>query len=137
MGIDFGEKNIGIALSDPLQNMAFPYKTLKLTSYKTLIHEINEIIVEKNVHKIILGIPKNLKGEIAFQAEKVLDFKKHLEEQIKISVDDWDERLTSKMVERAMTDACASSNKIKKYRDELSAQLILQGYLDFNRNQKE
>ena len=130
LGIDFGEKRIGLAISDPLHIIAQGLPTLVYDEIADLKNKINEIIKEYNVVKVIIGIPLNLKGEIGVAAKRCQEFIETLKSGIKIPVEEVDERFTSIIAERTLKDMGKSPSRNKAKIDELSASILLQGYLD-------
>lgn len=130
LGLDVGEKRIGIAVSDELGVAAHPLKTL---ARKDLEHDIGalvEVIKEKSIEKIIVGFPRNMDGSVGEQGKKVLKFVEDLKRDVEVPVELWDERLTTAESERVLIAANVSRRKRKKVIDKLAASLILQGYLD-------
>ncbi len=132
LGIDYGEKRIGIALSDPLgyTSQAFPF--IPNTSHS--ISEIHKFCNENNVSIIILGLPLHLNGSESESSKKVRSFAKELEDTCQLPVKFWDERLSSMAVERHLIEANVSRKKRKTIIDSQAAAFILQGYLDQQRN---
>lgn len=135
LGIDLGSRTVGMAISDYLEIIANPLGTPRINENDLQSAlECVKIEVQKNdVKKIVLGLPKNMDGSIGFQAEYCLEFKKMLEEELKLPVIMIDERLTSKLVENVMISADMSRKKRKQNVDKLAATVILQGYLDSNK----
>ncbi len=127
LGIDYGSVRVGVALSDELGMLASPLETV---DYAQAIARIKEIISEKNVQKIVLGMPRNMNGSYGPQAEKVRLFAQLLAEKIAIDIQFWDERLSTQEVERMLIQANVSRQQRKKVIDKLAAQRILQNYLD-------
>ncbi len=134
MGLDVGDKTIGVAVSDLMGLTAQGIKTIRREGIKKDLQEIENIIKEKDVEKIVLGLPKNMNGSLGPQGEKVIKFSEKLKEKIAIGIDFWDERLTTVAAERSLIEGDVSRKKRKKVIDMLAAVLILQGYLDLNRN---
>ncbi|OQX93920.1 MAG: Holliday junction resolvase RuvX [Tenericutes bacterium 4572_104] len=132
IGLDLGDKTLGIATSDTSQTIASAYETIRFQNndFENALDKLKEVVLELNPEKIILGLPKNMDGSIGFQAQKVLDFKTKIEEEIKIEVVLIDERLTSKMADSLMINASLSRKKRKSKIDKVAATLILQSYLD-------
>jgi len=132
IGLDLGDKTLGIASSDTSQTIASAYQTIRFQNndFDEALRKLKEVVLELNPEKIILGLPKNMNGSIGFQAQKVLDFKSKIEKEIKIEVVLIDERLTSKMAESVMISASMSRKKRKSKIDKIAATLILQSYLD-------
>jgi putative holliday junction resolvase len=130
LGIDFGEKRFGMAVSDPLRITAQMLPTLKIRNQSEIFIKINNIIVEKNVTEIVIGMPLNLKGEKGLTAQKVDEFIQKLKEVCTLPVHTWDERFTSVVAERTIREAGKSPSRNKTKVDQISAVLILQAYLD-------
>ncbi|MBU0701832.1 Holliday junction resolvase RuvX [bacterium] len=130
MGLDIGDKYIGIALSDPLGMFAQPLKVITRTGDEAIMEDLKEIIADSEVSKIVFGLPKNMNGSIGPQAESVLDFIEMLKQVVNIECLPWDERLSSRAAENAMLEAGLSRNKRKKMVDKIAAAIILQVYLD-------
>jgi len=131
LGIDYGDKNIGLAISDPTGIIAQPHSIIKVTSLKKAANDIVEIIKEKNIEKIVIGLPLDMSGNIGNSAEKVQQFGDLIEKRINISIEYWDERFSSNGVERILRDAGIDKRqKRKKVIDKMAAAYILQGYLD-------
>lgn len=128
LGIDFGSKYIGLALSDPLKSLARPFKTIP--SNNKLLEEIKKICQEEEVEKIILGLPKSMDGSIGPQGEKTLKFKKELEDFLAIPIELEDERLTSKLASDLLKDEKKKIKESKAELNKLAAQLILESYLE-------
>ena len=131
IGLDVGDKRIGISLSDPLRITAQGIEsyTRQDTEEKDIAH-IAEIIKKNDVEFIVCGLPKNMNGSIGPQAEKVMAFAEKLSEATGLRIEYSDERLTTVLVERTLIEADMSRNKRRKVVDKLAAVTILQGYLD-------
>lgn len=130
LGLDVGDKTIGVAVSDPLGFTAQGIKTIIRTSKKKDIEELREICNKYEVESIVVGLPKNMNGTIGPQGEKVLSFCEYIKLNINIPIKLWDERLTTVAAHRAMLEADLSRAKRKKIVDKIAATYILQGYLD-------
>jgi putative holliday junction resolvase len=130
LGIDFGEKRIGMAVSDPLRITAQILPTLQIKNQSEIFIKIDNIIVEKNVTEIVIGMPLNLKGDKGLTAQKVDGFIQKLKEQCTLPVHTWDERFTSLVAERTIRESGKSPSRYKPKVDQISAVLILQAYLD-------
>lgn len=130
MAIDYGTKNIGLALSDNEARLAFAYTTLKVKNkeknWQKIIADIKNICQIERVQKIIIGMPLWLTGESSKTSEDVFNFAKDLEKEIGLPLETIDERLSTVQANRL-------ENKNAKNIDELSAQIILQSWLDKNR----
>ncbi|MCX5725932.1 MAG: Holliday junction resolvase RuvX [Candidatus Saganbacteria bacterium] len=131
LGIDLGEKRIGVAVSDPMGIIAQGVTVIKSAGALENIEKIKEIADKYgDVSEIIIGLPKTLKGEIGIEAEKALKFKELLEEKTSIPVKTWDERFTTKEAERTLIEAGVKRKKRKDIVDKTAATYLLQGYLD-------
>lgn len=129
MGLDVGEKRIGVAVSDLLGYIAQGISVVKRED----IEELKKIVGDYNIEKIVVGLPKNMDGSIGEQAKKVLAFMENLKKEINLPILTWDERLTTKEAEGVLLRADLSRAKRKKVIDKLAAVLILQSYLDSQR----
>ncbi len=138
LGLDLGTKTLGIALSDNTGLIATPTKTIRFEeeNYKSLIKELDEIIKEFNIQKIVLGLPKNMDNSLGFASKRSLDFKKLLEETFNIDVYMQDERLSSVEANNIMIGADLSRKKRKQNVDAVAASIILQNYLDSRKEDK-
>lgn len=130
LGLDIGDKTIGVAISDPLGITAQGIKTIMRKNKKTDIEEVKKVCEEYQVETIVAGLPKNMNGTLGPQSEKVLNFCEALKNNLDISIEMWDERLTTVAAHRAMLEADLSRAKRKKIVDKIAATYILQGYLD-------
>ena len=134
LGLDLGQKTIGVAISDPLGYTAQGITTIKRKTKKEDIEELKKICAEYNVEKIVIGLPKNMNNTIGFAGEKILEFSDIIKEEVcnnkNIKIEMWDERLTTVAAHRAMLEADMSRAKRKKIVDKMAATYILQGYLD-------
>lgn len=133
MGIDYGEKRIGIALSDPLFTFAYPFKTL--LNDHNFIKDLLKIVEEKNVTKIILGLPSDRFKSSKELADRVHLFKKEIEQVIKIEVIFWDEEFSSALAQEKVNESVTkkSARRKKDLLDRHSAAIILQEYLNANK----
>lgn len=136
LGIDLGSKTVGLAMSDPTGLIASSFKTIffKNEDYLSTIDEIKQIVNDYEIKKIILGLPKNMNNTIGERALITIDYKKLLEDNIKIPVIFMDERLTSVISNKVLIEADISRKKRKQKVDSIAAQIILQDYLDKERN---
>ena len=136
LGIDLGSKTIGLAMSDTTLTIASTYKTIffKNEDYNSTIEEIMNIIKEYNITKIILGLPKNMNNTLGERAEITLKYKELLEKNTNIPIVMFDERLTSVISNNILIEADMSRKKIKKKVDSIAAQIILQDYLNKEKN---
>lgn len=136
LGIDLGSKTVGLAMSDTTLTIASTYKTIffKDEDYNSTINEIKDIIKEYNIAKIILGLPKNMNNTLGERAEITLKYKELLEESTDLPVIMFDERLTSVISNSILIEADMSRKKRKKKVDSIAAQIILQDYLNKEKN---
>lgn len=130
LGLDMGQKTIGVAISDPLGFTAQGITTIKRTTKKEDIKEVLKYCIEYSVTTIVIGMPKNMDGSIGFAGEKIMEFAELLKEETSIKIEFWDERLTTVAAHKAMIEADLSRSKRKKIVDKVAATYILQGYLD-------
>lgn len=133
MGLDVGEKRIGVAVSDSLGYTAQGISTVKRED----IEELKKIVSDYDIGEIVVGLPKNMDGSIGDQGKKVLDFVEKLKQEIDLPMITWDERLTTKEAEGVLLKADLSRAKRKKVIDKLAAVLILQSYLDSQRTMRK
>ena len=134
MGLDFGSKTVGVAISDPLGYNAQGIEIIRRKQENKLrqtLARIEALIQEYEVESIVLGFPKNMNNTIGDRAEKSLEFKKTLERRTGLPVVMWDERLTTVEANRTMIESKIRRENRGKYVDELAAIFILQGYLDY------
>ena len=136
LGIDLGSKTVGLAMSDTTLTIASTYKTIffKDEDYNSTINEIKDIIKEYNITKIILGLPKNMNNTLGERAEITLKYKELLEKYTDLPVIMFDERLTSGISNSILIEADMSRKKRKKKVDSIAAQIILQDYLNKEKN---
>lgn len=134
IGLDFGSKTVGVAVSDELgitaQGLEIVRRESESKLRKTLAH-IEQIISEYNCDKIVLGFPKNMNNTLGERAEKTLAFKEMLERRTGLEVVMWDERLTTVSADKTMMEVGVRRENRKKYVDQIAATFILQGYLDY------
>jgi putative Holliday junction resolvase len=136
LGLDVGQKTIGVAISDPLGFTAQGLTTIRRTNKEQDIQEIRKFCDEYNVEVIVIGLPKNMNGTIGQSGEIIMSFGKLVEEKLNIEIKFWDERLTTVAAHKAMLEADLSRNKRKKIVDKVASTYILQGYLDMNYRKK-
>lgn len=133
MGLDYGTKTVGVAISDPLGFTAQGIETIDRKEENKLrktLARIEELTKEYQVETIVLGLPKNMNNTLGERAEKTLEFKEMLERRTGLSVVMWDERLTTVEAERTLIESSVRRENRKKYIDKIAAVIILQGYLD-------
>ena len=133
MGLDVGDRRIGVAVSDELSLFAQGLLVLERRGLAADLSALGRVIAEKDVSRIVVGMPRNMNGSYGPQAEKTAAFIKSLETTCGRPCVAWDERLTTRQAERVLISADARRSKRKTVRDKLAAQLILQSYLDHQR----
>jgi len=130
MGLDFGTKRIGIAISDELLMTAQGVNTLYRNEPAKDIDELARLVRENGVEEVIVGLPLNMNGTYSAKTKEVVEFIGTLSKAVTVPVKTWDERLTSMQAERVLLEADASRAKRRQVTDKLAAQIILQSYLD-------
>lgn len=136
LGLDFGSKTVGVAVSDELLITAQGVEIIRRKSPSKLrqtLARIDELVGRYGVDTIVLGYPKNMNNTEGARCELTMEFKEMLEKRCGISVVLWDERLTTVAAENAMMEMGIRREKRKDYVDEIAAVFILQGYLDYIR----
>lgn len=132
MGLDLGDATIGVAVSDELGMIAHGITTIRRKSINYDIDSLKNIICEKNIERIVIGLPKNMNNTIGPRGEKSFEFSQILKENFPdLEIELWDERLTTSAAERTLIEASVRRKDRKKVIDKLAAVLILQGYLDY------
>jgi putative holliday junction resolvase len=130
MGLDVGDKKIGVALSDPSRVLASPLKTIFRVNDDAAIKEIIDLAKKHNISKLVVGLPYSLSGAIGKQAEKVLLFSKQIAQAVDVDIIMQDERLTSVSANQKLREAGKKGSKLKNEMDAAAATVILQSYLD-------
>ena len=130
LGLDFGDKTIGIAVSDKTHTIATPVKTINRKGAKKDIAELIELFEEYNVGGVVLGLPLSLNGQENERTKKVRKFGLEIKLHYNIKITFYDERYSSDVVYKELRKNLLSSSKIKKKINQLAASYILQGYLD-------
>ena len=152
LGLDYGSKTVGVAISDALGLTAQGIEIIRRTQgvetvwrkqenkLRRTLARIEEIISEYQVTEIVLGYPKNMNNTVGERAEKSLEFKEMLERRTGLPVVMWDERLTTMAADRTLEETGVHKENRKQYLDQVAAVFILQGYLDaaaYRREQQE
>ena len=132
LGIDFGKARIGLAISDELRLLAHPLETIRAN--KDSVKRIAEIVRDRKIDIVVVGIPRHMSGEVGQAANEALQFVDKLRAQLPCTVETWDERLTTVAANRALREAGKKTRQTRKFVDQVAAQMILQGYLDRQRN---
>jgi len=138
IGLDYGSKTVGVAVSDPLGLTAQGIETITRTQENKLrrtLARIEELVRRYDVTEIVLGYPKNMNNTVGERAEKSLEFGEMLKRRTGLPVVMWDERLTTVAAERTLMESGVRRENRKEYVDMIAAVYILQGYLDFKQNQ--
>ena len=140
MGLDFGAKTVGVAVSDPLLLTAQGIEIIRREEENKLrrsLARIEELIVEYEVEEIVLGLPKHMNNTEGVRVELTMDFKDKLERRTGLPVELWDERLTTVAADKAMLEAGLRREERREHVDKIAACFILQGYLDKRNMRKE
>lgn len=140
MGLDYGSKTVGVAVSDALGLTAQGIETVQRKAENKLrqtLARLEELIAQYEVSAIVLGYPKNMNNTVGDRAEKTLEFKEMLEKRTGLPVIMWDERLTTVEAERVLMEGKVRREQRKTYVDKLAAVFILQSYLDAKEQKKE
>ena len=133
LGLDYGSKTVGVAVSDPLGLTAQKVETIwrkQENKLRRTLARIEELIAEYEVERIVLGFPKNMNNTVGERAEKALEFGEMLKKRTGLEVIMWDERLTTVEADRTLIEAGVRRENRKQYLDGIAAVFILQGYLD-------
>ena len=132
LGLDLGNKTLGIAISDDLNFLARGLETFRFNDkdFKSALEHTLKVEIEYNIDTIVLGLPKNMDGSLGIQANYAEEFKRKLLEKSKAKIILWDERLTSKMASDMMKSQSLKRKKRKEDIDKMAAVIILQSYLD-------
>ena len=134
LGIDYGDSRIGLALSDPTKVIASPFQTLYNTGLSTLIKELEDLIIEKDIECFVIGLPIGLDGNDTKQTKKVRDFGAAIKEAVNIPIHFQDERLSSQSASRSLVEQNIKTGHNKKMIDQRAAAIFLQQFLDINYN---
>jgi len=130
LGIDFGDRRIGLALSDELGLTAQPLGGVSTEADGGHLRELARLCQERGVEEVVVGLPRNMDGSLGERACVTLEFVEALRGELDIPVETWDERLTTIQAERSLQARGLTHKRRKARRDTVAAQLILQGYLD-------
>ena len=134
IGLDIGEKTVGVALSDLSRTVATPMETLEVRKFSKTAIQILDICVAHEVAALIIGVPINMDGTEGPRCQSVRQFARNLEAHFDMEMAFWDERLSTVAVTKTMLEADLSREKRSKNVDKLAASYILQGALDFIQN---
>lgn len=130
MGLDYGDRRIGVAVSDSLGWTAQGLETIERRKEGSEFERIAELVKQHEVEEIVVGLPKNMNGTIGPRGEICMTFAEDLRAKLNLPVHLWDERLTTVSAQRTLLDADVSRKKRKGVVDKMAASLILQNYLD-------
>lgn len=130
MGLDYGQRRIGVAISDAFGWTAQGVEVIDRNIVKDDVGRIAELVAAHGVESLVVGLPKNMNGTIGPSGENCIAFAEQLKQTIGMPVQLWDERLTTVAAERALLEADVSRSKRKKVIDKMAAAILLQSYLD-------
>lgn len=130
MGIDYGTARIGVAVSDELQMLAHPTETITVAKTPNPVARVAALALEKNVERIVVGLPRHMNGSIGASAEEAQKFAEKLKPLVACEVQTWDERLSTVAAHRALQEAGKTTRQTRGYIDQVAAQMLLQSYLD-------
>lgn len=133
MGLDYGAKTVGVAVSDELLLTAQPIETIKRereSKLRRTLARIEELMEEYQVEKVVIGLPKKLNNDEGDRCEKTREFAQMVERRSGLEVVFWDERLTTVMADAALAEGGVAKQDRKQYIDKVAASLILKGYLE-------
>ena len=133
LGLDVGDKLIGVALSDETATLASGLETIRRIGPKKDVRAVADIVREHDVVELVVGLPRKLDGSLGPQAQKVIAFMESLRPVVKVPVVPWDERFTSVMANQALIEGERSRRERRSLVDKVSAILILQNYLDYRK----
>ncbi|MDZ7372543.1 MAG: Holliday junction resolvase RuvX [candidate division KSB1 bacterium] len=137
LGIDYGTRRIGVAISDPLGLLAHPLTTLEGGSETSRLERLVEIIRQLDVQAVIVGMPLTMRGEEGKEAERARAFAARLAERIAVPIRAWDERLTTVTAQRKLRSAGRRPSRNRPIVDQIAAVEILQSYLDWLRGRAQ
>jgi putative holliday junction resolvase len=130
LAIDHGSKRIGIAVSDELKMIAQPLEFIPAEPFARFVARLEELILEKEVESILVGLPRNMDGSYGPAAEKAQEFVTTLKGVVSVPIKTWDERLTSAQANRILIQGNVRRDKRKEKVDAMAAAILLQSYLD-------
>ena len=137
LGIDLGQARVGLAISDELGMLAHPLETFPAENPKKLMERVAAIVRDRKIEQVVVGLPRNMDGSTGPAAEEALAFVEKLRPQLSCPVVTWDERLTTVAANRALHEAGRKTRTTRNHVDQVAAQMILQGYLDYLQLQRE
>jgi putative holliday junction resolvase len=128
LGVDLGDARTGLALSDELRFLAHPLETI--ASGARALQRIKEIVAQKNIESVVIGLPRHMNGALGAGADKAKQFAEKLRAEVPCPVVMWDERLSTQAAHRALRESGKKTRQTRGIIDQVAAQMILQGYLD-------
>jgi len=137
LGLDFGDRRIGLALSDELGLTAQPAGVIHNQADGGHLGALAQLCQERGVERVVVGLPRNMDGSLGERARLTLEFVEALRGALDVPVETWDERLTTVQAERSLRARGLTHKRRKARRDTIAAQLILQGYLDARCRQRD
>ncbi len=132
LGIDYGSKRMGLAVSDPTRMIARSLVVITRTDLKRDLDRLVEVIEQQEASDIVIGMPVSKNGSLGEKAKEVIDFIDKMKKRIKIPIIQWDERFTTVISERLLIEADMSRARRKQVIDKVAASVMLQSYLDSN-----
>lgn len=133
MGLDVGERTVGVALSDELGLTAQGLGVIRRSALARDLDRIAALVEEHQVGAVVIGLPRNMDGTLGPQAQRMLAFAEALQQRLGRQVHTWDERWTTRAAERLLIEGDVSRRRRRRVVDKMAAALILQGYLDRQR----
>ena len=130
MGIDYGTKRIGIAISDPKCTMALPLETIQVTSDNSYMQKIKEVAQAYSITHIVVGLPYNMDGSLGESGHNVIKWAAQLKKFLELPVEFWDERLSTSAAHDLLMNIDVNGRKRKKLVDKIAASIILKEYID-------
>ncbi|HUD49262.1 MAG TPA: Holliday junction resolvase RuvX [Candidatus Baltobacteraceae bacterium] len=130
LAIDHGTKRVGLALSDETETIAQPLEMVAAQPAEKLLGRIAEIVAQRNVREVVVGLPRNMNGTFGPAAEKAREFVAALQQVVRVPVNTWDERLTSVQANRFLIESGVRREKRREKVDQTAAAILLQSYLD-------
>ena len=130
LGLDYGERRLGFALSDPDEFLATPLCVVHCRSQDEAVREVERVCGQAGAERLVVGLPILMDGSRGGQARNVLAFVEKLTPKLSIPIETWDERLSTRAAENVLIEAGSSRRRRKEVVDKLAAQIMLQNYLD-------
>ncbi len=130
LALDHGTVRIGVAVSDELGMIAHPLEFIPAEPLAGFLERLKKLVAEREVGRVLVGMPRNMDGSYGPAAEKVNEFVRQLRETLSVPIQTWDERLTSVQAQRMLREAAVKGAKQRKKVDQMAAAILLQSYLD-------